>query len=432
MIKLLSKNLIKNFNINYLFSYFTPVYFAIFIMFLIFIYNFISLNGIYDLFSYVECSNGSNNKEDSIPLSLVGKISVSFTEAVKAGGIGYGAAGDKIKNCSKNSLDPNWVTGYVDAEGCFSASLSQSRNPNNWLVYFSFRIGVHSSEIELLKNIQLFFGNIGRVGITSTKNEAYFVVNNKTQLIKLLNHFESYPLQSYKQINFKLFKQILNLAPLGKGFTLDSAQEIAYLINQLNTSLSPKLLQYFPNVLKREKLIITRDPIVINPYWLSGFVDGDGSFYVSLVKDSSRKLGFAVNPTFSIIQNSKDLILLKNIIGFLECGSIANDTIGINSVRVSNFINLSTKIIPFFKKYNLRTSKQLDFIKFNEILNIISKKDHLTLNGFNQIKSITLTMNNNRRKSFSSNSPLFNSGSKRSFSTFNFNQPGTNPPQSRF
>lgn len=79
-------------------------------------------------------------------------------------------------------------------EGCFSVSLRESKKSSNWNVQFTFRIGVHSSEIELLKRIQSFFGGIGRIGITSTKNEAFFIISSKVQLIKFLKHFDTYPL----------------------------------------------------------------------------------------------------------------------------------------------------------------------------------------------------------------------------------------------
>jgi len=57
-------------------------------------------------------------------------------------------------NSSNNlTLNPYWVAGYIDAEGCFSVTLREPKNSSNWKVQFTFRIGVYTSEIELLKKI---------------------------------------------------------------------------------------------------------------------------------------------------------------------------------------------------------------------------------------------------------------------------------------
>lgn len=50
-------------------------------------------------------------------------------------------------------------------------------------------------------------------------------------------------------------------------------------------------------------------------------------------------------------------------------------------------------IIPFFTNYPLRTSKNLDFLKFVECIKIIEKKEHLTKEGVVKIAKIASTMN---------------------------------------
>jgi hypothetical protein len=55
--------------------------------------------------------------------------------------------------------------------------------------------------------------------------------------------------------------------------------------------------------------------------------------------------------------------------------------------NVCDISNLSSKIIPFFMQYQLQGSKYLDFMDFCIIINIILKKEHLTLNGLNSIKA---------------------------------------------
>ena len=67
--------------------------------------------------------------------------------------------------------------------------------------------------------------------------------------------------------------------------------------------------------------------------------------------------------------------------------------------RVTKFENLNNIIIPFFKKYPILGIKQLDFLDFCEIANLIQTKKHLTKEGLEKIlelkKGITLRKNNN-------------------------------------
>ena len=41
----------------------------------------------------------------------------------------------------------------------------------------------------------------------------------------------------------------------------------------------------------------------MNPWWLTGFVDGEGSFMVNIYKNMEGKVGLTVKPEFSITQH---------------------------------------------------------------------------------------------------------------------------------
>lgn len=61
---------------------------------------------------------------------------------------------------SKNmKLYPYWVTGFTDAEGCFSINITN--NPNlktGWRVKATYQIGLHEKDRMVLELIQKFFG----------------------------------------------------------------------------------------------------------------------------------------------------------------------------------------------------------------------------------------------------------------------------------
>jgi len=65
-------------------------------------------------------------------------------------------------------------------------------------------------------------------------------------------------------------------------------------------------------------------------------------------------------------------------------------------IKVSKFSDIESKIIPFFNKYPLEGTKQLDFEAYKEAFKIIKNKEHLTQEGFTKILKIKAKMNDNR------------------------------------
>lgn len=63
---------------------------------------------------------------------------------------------------SKQRLDPFFVTGFVDAEGCFMIRLIKSKtNKIGWQVRPIFKIVLHSKDLHLLEHIQFFLEGLG-------------------------------------------------------------------------------------------------------------------------------------------------------------------------------------------------------------------------------------------------------------------------------
>ena len=63
-------------------------------------------------------------------------------------------------HCSLDNfkLVPNWVTGFVDGEGCFTVSITQRKDIKlGWHVKPSFTIGLHKKDKPLLQKNPKFF-----------------------------------------------------------------------------------------------------------------------------------------------------------------------------------------------------------------------------------------------------------------------------------
>jgi len=129
---------------------------------------------------------------------------------------------------------------------------------------------------------------------------------------------------------------------------------------------------------------------------LVGFIDGEGSFGVSLTKGKA-KIGHLAEVNFNLTQHIRDAALFKLIQQSLGCGlvyEIPKDS------RVNFIIRKSEDIIniliPKLNQYPLQGVKKLNFEDFKLIVELIKNKEHLTLEGLNKIIKIKSGMNTGR------------------------------------
>ena len=138
--------------------------------------------------------------------------------------------------------------------------------------------------------------------------------------------------------------------------------------------------------------------------WICGFVDGEGCFSVSIIKNKTTKSGIQIFPEFVVTQGAKSLNVLEEIKKFFSCGNIFvnkrydNHNEFLYRYCVRSLTDLSSKIIPFFLEYNLKTYKRNDFIIFYKIISKMLKKEHLKNNGRNKIINLAGKMNRRKKR----------------------------------
>ena len=130
----------------------------------------------------------------------------------------------------------------------------------------------------------------------------------------------------------------------------------------------------------------------MNPWFLTGFTDGEGCFHVSVIKYNEFKLGWKVQPNFQITLHKKDYPLLKEIKNFFGIGSIYlhGNTLVKYSVKPLKDLGI---IIKHFKKYQLQTQKCANFELWMQVFELIERRKHLTLEGLHKILAIRVSMN---------------------------------------
>lgn len=142
-----------------------------------------------------------------------------------------------------------------------------------------------------------------------------------------------------------------------------------------------------------QKISVT--PNILNPWFITGLIDAEGSFFTSIFKTNSYKLGWYLKTVFAIGLDKKDLSLLLELQqSFGGIGNIIinqkNDSVIYSVTKLEDLINI---VIPHFEKYPLLTQKAADFILLKKIVKLVKNKEHLTIEGLQKIINIKASMN---------------------------------------
>jgi len=134
----------------------------------------------------------------------------------------------------------------------------------------------------------------------------------------------------------------------------------------------------------------------LNALWIVGFTDGEGCFHISINKLHKMSLGWQVLPEFRIVQHEKDEEVLYKIKNYFGFGSIEINNKDQNATRkgfrVRGLKNLN-KIIDFFEKNQLQTSKRKNFEIFKQVIELMNNKEHLKKEELNKIAKLISNMN---------------------------------------
>ncbi len=127
--------------------------------------------------------------------------------------------------------------------------------------------------------------------------------------------------------------------------------------------------------------------------WVVGFVDGEGCFFVGINPHPEMTSQFQVLPEFTVVQHQRDVQLLHALKTFFGCGVVRQNHAERMAFRVRRLEHLNERIIPFFEKHPLKSKKQVDFLKFRDVLRLMATGAHLKAEGMARIRAIASRMN---------------------------------------
>jgi len=123
--------------------------------------------------------------------------------------------------------------------------------------------GVNPLNLKLLEQVQSFFGGSGI--ISKDKNTYHYVLRNRKDLKKVLNHFNNYPLQTTKHLHFLLWSKIWDLIEKKEHLTLPGFMEVLAIKAVFPTGLNDSVKAAFPDVRS-----IIKPEFIPNSYILNG------------------------------------------------------------------------------------------------------------------------------------------------------------------
>ncbi len=131
----------------------------------------------------------------------------------------------------------NYISGYVDGEGCFTISFSKRDKMNmGWEVKPSFSVSQNEDRSQVLKIMQRYFDccTLRRDYHDKTLKLETRQIKNLTE--RIIPHFHKYPLLSAKQKDFELFAKICKLVEKRQHVTKPGLKKIVRLAFRMNPS----------------------------------------------------------------------------------------------------------------------------------------------------------------------------------------------------
>lgn len=146
------------------------------------------------------------------------------------------------------------------------------------------------------------------------------------------------------------------------------------------------------------------DRETLNPHYVVGFIDGEGSFSISVGKHKTLKRGSEIRPEFEIELRKDDQEILERILVTIGCGRIYDlsyDRYGWlphAKYKIGGRKDMVKYLFPFLDEHPLQAKKRHDYRIFKEIVLMMERKEHLTDAGYQKILTLRESVRKNGKK----------------------------------
>jgi LAGLIDADG endonuclease len=139
------------------------------------------------------------------------------------------AYGDRVP------LDPWFVSGLTEGEGCFCVSFARRSKLRTGLeVRPSFSLSLNEKDLELLKDLQAFFGCGWIRESKADRTFKYEARSVENLLDPIMPHFERHPLRGSKAKSFVAFRDVCVMIEQGDHLRRDGLRSIIDVAYEMN------------------------------------------------------------------------------------------------------------------------------------------------------------------------------------------------------
>ena len=136
------------------------------------------------------------------------------------------------------NLDAQWITGFVDGEGCFHVGINANAEMTaGFQVLPEFTVVQHERDVQVLHALKAFFG-CGVVRVNHGDRMAFRVRSKQHLLENIVPFFIEHPLKTKKNVDFQKFRQVLLMMDADMHLTSDGVEEIRSIAKQMNRGSS--------------------------------------------------------------------------------------------------------------------------------------------------------------------------------------------------
>lgn len=244
-----------------------------------------------------------------------------------------------------------WFSGFTDGEGNFSISLDRT------YIRFRFKINLHIDDLQVLKVIKSNL-NIGIITIDENRSSCAFVVQSFSELKDILCPiFLNFPLHTTKKLDFQDFYSAILIKAKSKNGNLSDSDKVKILSIKSGMNSGRMVFKYD-----------TGPQITINPNWLIGFIEAEGTFGIKTGSSLYFQVAQKITSQYSLNAIMRFLTGLFNWevprdSGILPVNvtSATNIRTNVVSIVVSSIDALYYHILPWLDSSKFYSRKHVDF-----------------------------------------------------------------------
>ena len=147
----------------------------------------------------------------------------------------------------------------------------------------------------------------------------------------------------------------------------------------------------------------------LDPNYVVGFIDGEGSFSVSINNHKTLKSRIEVKAEFEIELRADDREILERIMETIGCGTIYDCSYERYGwfphvkYKIGSTKEMEKYLFPLLDAYPLQAKKAKDYLLFKEAVMIFNRKEHLTEKGFAKIIALRNRIRETGKKHYNGN-----------------------------